>query len=257
MYSGSSVVPAERLLDLRRQKRAEPVRLGDEVGERGGRVGEHERAQARRLCQRVLLAEKAAPGLAEDVVAAGDPECVDEVVQLADEEVDGPEVGAAVGVMRAPAVPDLVVVDDGAAVGQVGEREEIVVRRARTAVKDDERCGSRGVAGAQIPGHAVPRLRFAERDGAFVHVHARDSTPLSTFPRIPHPLASAGRAEESGATLVSATPTRRRERALSEAEAYARCHGHRALCRVRISVAPDRDERLRTALTRALEGLCP
>jgi len=62
---------------------------------------------------------------------------------------------------------------------------------------------------------------------------------------------------ESGPTLVSATPTRRRERALSEAEAYARCHGHRALCQVRITVAPERDERLRTALMRALESLSP
>jgi len=62
---------------------------------------------------------------------------------------------------------------------------------------------------------------------------------------------------ESGATLVSATPTRRRERALSEAEAYARCHGHRALYPERIPVAPDRDERLRTALMRALEELRP
>jgi len=62
---------------------------------------------------------------------------------------------------------------------------------------------------------------------------------------------------ESGTTLVTATPHRRRERALSEAEAYARCHGHRALHPVRIPVAPDRDERLRTALMRALEELRP
>ena len=91
------LVPAQRLLDLRRQQRAQPVRLGDEVGERGGRVGEDERAQPGRLRERVLLAEEAAPGLAEDVVAVGDPERVDEVVQLADEQVDRPEVGAAVG----------------------------------------------------------------------------------------------------------------------------------------------------------------
>jgi len=62
---------------------------------------------------------------------------------------------------------------------------------------------------------------------------------------------------ESGATLVPATRTRRRERALSEAEAYARCHGHRALCPVRATVDPDRDERLRTVLMRALEELDP
>jgi len=62
---------------------------------------------------------------------------------------------------------------------------------------------------------------------------------------------------ESGRTLVPATRTRRRERALSEAEAYARCHGHRALCPVRPTVAPERDERLRIALERALEELRP
>jgi len=56
-------------------------------------------------------------------VAVGDPERVHEVVQLAHEEVDRPEVGAAVRVVRATAVPELVVVDDGAAVGKVGERE--------------------------------------------------------------------------------------------------------------------------------------
>jgi len=68
---------------------------------------------------------------------------------------------------------------------------------------------------------------------------------------------SARTREESGPTLIPATPTRRRERAISEAEAYARCHGRRALSQVRITVAPDRDERLRTALTRALEELRP
>jgi hypothetical protein len=62
---------------------------------------------------------------------------------------------------------------------------------------------------------------------------------------------------ESGATLIPATRTRRRERALSEAEAYARCHGQRALSLVRMPVAPKRDERLRTALMRALEELRP
>jgi hypothetical protein len=90
------LVPAEGLLDLRREQRAQPVRLGDEVGERGGRVGEDECAQPGRVRERVLLAEEPAPGLAEDVVAVGDPERADEVVQLPDEQVDRPEVGAAV-----------------------------------------------------------------------------------------------------------------------------------------------------------------
>jgi hypothetical protein len=80
---------------------------------------------------------------------------------------------------------------------------------------------------------------------------------LSTFPPVPQPLAFARAAEESGATLIPATHTRRRERALSEAEAYARCHGQRALCPVRVTVDPDTDERLRMVLRRALEELRP
>ena len=63
------------------------------------------------LRERVLLGEEAAPGLAEHVVAIGDPERVDEVVQLADEELGRPELGAAVRIVRAAAAPDLVVVD--------------------------------------------------------------------------------------------------------------------------------------------------
>jgi hypothetical protein len=86
--------------------------------------------------------EEPAPGLAEDVVAVGDPERADEVVQLSDEQVDRPEVCAAVGVVRAAAVAELVVVDDGPAVGEIGEREEVVVGRARTTVQNDERSCS-------------------------------------------------------------------------------------------------------------------
>ena len=161
--------------------RAQPVRLADEVGERGGRVGEDERAQPGRVRERVLLAQEPAPGLAEDVVAVGDPERADEVVQLPDEQVDRPEVGAAVGVVGAAAVAELVVVDDGPAVGEIGEREEVVVGRAWTAVKNDERCGRRRVAGPQLPRHAVPGLRVlaGEREGhgALARIHRRDSTP--------------------------------------------------------------------------------
>src|SRR5438477_7027084 len=95
--------------------------------------------------ERVLLAEEAAPGLAEDVVTVGDPERVDEVVKLANEQVDRPEVGAAVRVVRAPTVAELVVMDDRPAAGEVGEREEVVVGRAWPAVKDDERRRRSGV----------------------------------------------------------------------------------------------------------------
>ena len=112
------------------------------------------------------------------MVAVGDPERVDEVVQLADEEVDRPEVGAAVRIVRAAPVAELVVVDDGTSVGEVGEREEVVVRRAGAAVEDDERRGRSGIAGPQLAGHAVPGLRLVEGDGAVAHLHLRDSTPV-------------------------------------------------------------------------------
>ena len=197
-------------------------------------------------------------------MAVGDPERVDEVVQLPDEQVDRPEVGAAVGVVGAAAVAELVVVDDGPAVGEIGEREEVVVGRAWTAVKNDERRGRGRVAGPQLARHAVPGLRVlaGEREGhgALARIHRRDSTPggvVHIFHGFHSRLRPSGPTVESGPTLIPATRTRRRERALSEAEAYARCHGQRALSLVRMPVDPKRDERLRTALMRALEELGP
>ena len=113
-------------------------------------------------------------------MAVGDPERVDEVVQLADEELGRPELGSAVRVVGAAAAADLVVVDDRARAGKVGEREEVVVCPTGAAVQDDERRGSICVAGPELAGHAVPGLRLLagerERDGALAHVHARDST---------------------------------------------------------------------------------
>ena len=126
-------------------------------------------------------------------MAVGDPERVDEVVQLADEEVDRPEVGAAVRVVRAAAVAELVVVDDGAAVGEVGEREEVVVRRAGAAVEDDERRGRSGVAGPQVAGHAVPGLRLVEGDA----VPSRTST-CATLRRLSTPSTGSTAACVSG-----------------------------------------------------------
>jgi len=171
------LVPLERRLHALRELRPELARLGREVGPRRGGVGEDERLQTGRVRERILLGEEAAPGLAEDVVAPGDPERVDEVVQLADEEIHRPELGAAVGVVGAAPVPYLVVVDDRPAVGEVDEREEVVVRRAGAAVEGDERRRRRRVAGPQLAGNAVPGLRLAEGDRALAHLHARDSTP--------------------------------------------------------------------------------
>src|SRR5262249_17499731 len=128
---------------------------------------------------------------------------------------------------------------------------------SRPSVEDDERGWSVGVAGTEVARDAVPRLRLAERDGALAHLHVATLRRLSTFPPLPHPLASARATEESGAALVSATRTRRGDRPLSEPGAYAACHGHRALYPERTPASPERDERLRTALMRALEALRP
>jgi len=61
---------------------------------------------------------------------------------------------------------------------------------------------------------------------------------------------------DSGETLAPAPRSRRRERALSEAEAYARCHGHRPLCPVRVTAGPEPDA-VQAALKRVLEELRP
>src|SRR6266550_5477075 len=94
------------------------------------------------------------------MVPAGDSERVDQVLELADEKVDRPEIRAALRVVRAPAVADLVVEDDRAPVlREVGEREQIVVRRAWAAVEGDEWGGRRiGVVREEVAFDSVPRL---------------------------------------------------------------------------------------------------
>jgi len=72
------------------------------------------------------------------------------------------------------------------------------------------------------------------------------------LPPIPHRVASARRTVDSGPTLVLAMRSRRRERALTEAEAYARCHGKRALYAVRVPASQDRDPAPRTPHMRPL-----
>jgi hypothetical protein len=127
------------------------------------------------------LREKSAPRLAEHVVPPGDAERVDEVVQLPNEELGRPELGAAVRIVRAAPAAQLVVMHDRAAVGEVDEREEVVVRPARAAVEDDER---RRPVGSQIARDPVPRLRVIaavrEGDGSLEYVHVAASLRWST-----------------------------------------------------------------------------
>jgi hypothetical protein len=112
----------------------------------------------------VLLGEHPAPGLAEDVVPVTYPEVVDEVRELADEQLHGPEVRPATGQMRGLAVAELIVENDGAPAGaEVLERQEVVVYAARTSVQGHE--GRRPAAGArlfEVPEDPVPRAEALE-----------------------------------------------------------------------------------------------
>jgi hypothetical protein len=197
------------------------------------------------------------------VVPVGYPERLDEVVELPDKEIDRPEVRAAIRIVRAAAVAELVVVDDRATLGEVGKREQVVVCRAGPPWRTMSGAGT-----AVSPGRSSPVTRY--QVSASSPASGKATVPLRTsicatlrrcsgcphLPRIPHPLARARRRVESGGTVVSATRTRRRERALSEAEAYARCHGHRPLCPVRVTVGPDTDA-VQAALKRVLQELRP
>ena len=111
------------------------------------------------------------------MVPVGDPERVDKIVELPDEQVDRPEVGAPLRVVRAPAVADLVVEDDSAAVlREVGEHEQVVVRRAGAAVKGDEWGGSIRVARTEVAVDSVPRLGdvTVEAKGSLGFSHGRN-----------------------------------------------------------------------------------
>jgi hypothetical protein len=71
-------------------------------------------------------------------VVVGDPEGADEVVQLPDEQLRRPELRAAVGIVGAATVAELVVMDDRTPVGEIGHRQEVVVRPAWPAVQHNE-----------------------------------------------------------------------------------------------------------------------
>ena len=94
----------------------------------------------------MLGREHAAPALAEQVIAAGDAEMREQVVEFIDEQLHLPEFLPRVAQVRRTADAQLVVVDDGpAGVGESGETVEVVVRRARSAMQRHQRrlAGSR------------------------------------------------------------------------------------------------------------------
>jgi hypothetical protein len=73
----------------------------------------------------VLGGKHAAPGLPQQVVVVLDPQRRQQVVQLGEEQLDGPELRALLGQVGGPAVAELVVVDHRATglLGQVGDRQ--------------------------------------------------------------------------------------------------------------------------------------
>ena len=124
-------VPVDRGADISRQLRFQfgriliPARHADE------RAREDEAAQPRRLRQGVLDREQTAPGRAEQVEGV-QFEFAAHALDLLERTVERPEVlvGGPVGA----AATKLVEEDDRALVGELGERLEVVVRKAGPAV---------------------------------------------------------------------------------------------------------------------------
>src|SRR4051812_17899108 len=106
------------------------------------------------MIERVLHREHAAPRLADDGVPLVDAEMARQRDELVLEELRRPEVGRRIGQVLAVATAELVVEDARAAVAtEIGNRLDVVVRRAGAAVADHDRSLRRLLAE-----DAVPRL---------------------------------------------------------------------------------------------------
>lgn len=154
------LVAAKHVLQVLLPARAEArERLAPErVGRRA--AGEHEVLEARGAVRGdVLHGERDAPGLPEEVKVVRDAEVPQEVVQLGDEEGRRDEARRLVAQTRRFAGAQLVVEHDrlSACAVQVGVREHVPVRDARSAVQHDE--GSR-TTGLEV---AEDRIRRLER----------------------------------------------------------------------------------------------
>ena len=154
------LVAAQHVLHVLRPARAEARERVAPERVRRRAAGEHEVLEARGTVRGdVLDGERDAPGLPEEVKVVRDAEVPQEVVQLGDEERrrDG-EARRLVAQARRVARAQLVVEHDGMPprAVQVGVREHVPVRDARSAVQHDE--GSR--AGLEV---AEDRIRRLER----------------------------------------------------------------------------------------------
>lgn len=94
------------------------------------------------------------------MVSVADPERIDQVVELAHEQLDRPEIRAAVREVGAPSVADLVVVHDSAIVArEIRQGEQAIVDAARATVKHDQGSGRRRVIRPQRARDSIPGLR--------------------------------------------------------------------------------------------------
>jgi hypothetical protein len=121
------------------------------------------------VVERVVHRQHPAPGLPDHVIAPGDPELIDERPELVLEELGGPERRVGVGQVIALAVAELVV-EDARAPGavQLGDRLDVVVRRARAAVADHDRGVQRvrvELADDAVPGPVAVALEVAFHGG--------------------------------------------------------------------------------------------
>ena len=84
---------------------------------------------------------------------------VDQIIQLIDEKLDGPEIGALVGQQGGVSASQLIVVDDGAALaGKKLVGIDIIVGGARAAMKDQ----NWRFFGVEVAGNTIPGFVFAE-----------------------------------------------------------------------------------------------
>ena len=151
-------------MNVGRELRPQLSRGGEPERHRRRRIGDDEASKSFRLTDGMLGAQHAAPRLAEQMIVVRDAELLEEILELVEKEVDGPEVGALVSQMRRPSVAELVVVNDRpSGARDVGDGQQIVVRAARAAVRRHERRAS----GREIARDAIPGFPPAKIDSAF------------------------------------------------------------------------------------------
>ena len=174
---GPVVLAAGAELDQGRSRRLgqlldQPPRLARELGDARRRRGEHEPGDPLRSAAHVLDREPAAPRLPEQV-AALEAERVAHLVDLLAGAVERPQ-RRVVRLVRAAAAE--LVVDDRRAVGgqALGQRLDVVARRAGAAVQDEQR---HAVAVAVPP---VPDAPARDVDRAFLaHASSLDERARS------------------------------------------------------------------------------